>query len=428
MRVLLIVLALLLLPVLTLIHRYHYFRSMQGQLLVRVMAALDEPELLHVKTDPETRMNYLDVVLAGTVPEISWRDKARDRVRAIPGVRCREEDIRIRVPAAMKGRLEGDVMHLSGWLHDDATLRDAVLWLTEGKPGLRVDTSQVRVSPYVTAEDSPRRVKSPLFQPLWALIETPAVLDIMKQGEALKMTGALPSKDLKQKIEAAILGTRVETSLDAGEVRVAPCVKSAPFTTKGVELAALLKGLFATQVNTHFHADDEVISFDAEVTDEQRAVLSPLMDALGSDKTIEPHWTFQPSLYHLKTYTPVTQLPPEAMTALKAALAACTLSFSPASSAVTPEQMPALNACTQAIRSALEINPELSIVVGAHPETGGDARGAKLLAQRRAEAVIEQFADRQIPARVFQVQPFAAPHAGDPAGAARSHKVEMFVK
>ena len=116
------------------------------------------------------------------------------------------------------------------------------------------------------------------------------------------------------------------------------------------------------------------------------------------------------------------------MAKLKTTLTESVLAFPATSSAVTPEQMPMLNACTQVIRAALEANPELRIVVGAHPEVGSDSKGSKLLAQRRAEAVVEQFVDRQVPARIFEVVPFAAPHAGDATGTARSHKVEMFLK
>ena len=428
MRVLLVIFALLLLPVLALLHRYHFTRTMQGQLLVQVMGALDDPELVHVKSDPGTTMNHLDVILSGTVADIVWRDRARTKVNAIRGIRCREEDNHIHVPAGIEGKLEGDVMHLKGWLRDDATLREITLWLTEGRPGLKMDTANVRISPYVSAEESPRRAKSPLFQPLWSLIEVPARLDIIKRGNSLKVTGQLPSQELKQSVVEAIIGIKVETTLDDREVKTGAYVKSAPFASKPVELAALLKVLFDSQESIDFHADPETISFNAEVTDEQHGRWQPLLAALGGEKMISPTWTFRPSIYHLSTYKPVSNLPVDTLQKLKAALEQGVVRFPPTSSAVTPEQIVALNPCAQAILAAYTASPDIRIIVGAHPETGGDSKGSQLLARRRAEAVVEQFVDRALPMRIFEIVPYAPPHAGDPAGATRSHTVEMFVK
>lgn len=428
MRVLLVIFALLLLPALALIHRYHFYRTMQGQLLVQVMGVLDAPELVHVKSDPGTTMNHLDVILSGTVADIVWRDRAREKVNAIRGVRCREEDNHIHVPAGIEGKLEGDVMRLKGWLHDDAILREITLWLTEGRPGLKMDTAGVRISPYVSAEESPRHVKSPLFQPLWSLIEVPAKLDITKQGDSLKLKGMLPSSALKQAVVQAIIGTRVETTLDEHDVKTGAYVKNAPFTSKADDLAAFLKVLFDSQENTVFHADPETISFNAEVTDEQHGKWQPLLAALGGEKVVSPKWTFRPSIFHLSTYKPVSKLPPEVMDKLKAAIAQGTVKFPPTSSAITQEQIAALNPCAQAILAAYAASPDVRIIVGAHPEVGGDTKGSQLLARRRAEAVVEQFVDRALPSRIFEIVPYAPPHAGDQAGEARSHTVEMFVK
>ena len=98
------------------------------------------------------------------------------------------------------------------------------------------------------------------------------------------------------------------------------------------------------------------------------------------------------------------------------------------SSAITQEQIAALNPCAQAILAAYTASPDVRIIVGAHPEVGGDTKGSQLLARRRAEAVVEQFVDRALPSRIFEIVPYAPPHAGDQAGEARSHTVEMFVK
>ena len=428
MRALPVILALLLLPVLALIHRSHFFRTMQGQLLVRVMGALEEPELASVKSDPGTMMNHLDVILSGTVPDVIWRERAREKVNAIRGIRCRDEDNHIHVPAGVEGTLEGETLHLKGWLHDDATLREVTLWLTEARPGLVMETSGVKVSPYVAFEESPRKHKSATFQPLWTLIEMPAKIDITKHGDSLRIHGLLPTAELKQSVIAAIIGRRAETTLDEHSVRTGPFVRTVPFTTKPHELCAFLKVLFESQQDTDFRADSESLSFTAEVTDAQQQEWKPLLEALGSEKTLKPQWKFKPSPYHLTTYKLESKLPPEALTRLKETLAASTTRFPAASYALSDEQVTAFAGCAQAILAAFSAAPDLKIVVGAHPDVGGDSKGAQLLARRRAEAIVEQFVDREIPARIFEIVPFSPPHSGDPEGEARSHTVEMLLK
>ena len=193
---------LLALPVLVLAHRQLYFRSIQGPLLVQISTQLDKPEFAQV----EMSMTYADVVLDGVVAELPLREQARVLVNGIRGVRCRDEDNHIRVPARLTASLSDGSLALAGWVHDDALLSDVVAWIDAVRPGLEIDTAGVQESPHVTVEDPPKPgQEAPRYlRPVWSVIEVPASLKITRAEDRLTASGALPTTALRDAVVAAM--------------------------------------------------------------------------------------------------------------------------------------------------------------------------------------------------------------------------------
>ena len=424
MRFLLILLALLLLPIFTLVHRYYYHQTMQGLLLAEVVQALSDPAYSNVSQ----HMEYLDVTLEGKVPDLAARERVRREIDSLHGVRCRVADNHIQVPAKLEGRLEGGRLTLSGSLHDDAMLRDVSEWLSAARPGLQLVTGDVLISPFVTLEDSPKKGGMTAFlRPLWSLIEVPASLKITKQGNALQAVGFLPDDALREAVITAVIGTKLETTLDDRQLKAGAYVKAAAFANAEA-LPALLKELFSTQKSPSFEADENKIRFHADVTDAIHAAWQPLLAKLGDERSIQADWKFFPSIYHLPNYQPESKLPPDALKTLRDALQQNPVQFEKGSSAVTPEEMLKLNITGQAILAAIMAAPETRIIVGAYPDVAGDTKVTQTMARRRAEAVVAEFVDRGLSARYFEIVPFSPPHLQAGAAATSSRIVELLVK
>src|SRR5580704_7075156 len=136
MRLVLLLTVLLTLPALMLAHRNYFITYEQVGLLEKVRAALDDPAFAKVDRD-RISMNYLDVSLYGFVESPELREAARARVAAIPGVRCRDDDNHLQVPAHLGGKMKDGTLVLEGWLPNETTLNDATQWLAQSRPGLR---------------------------------------------------------------------------------------------------------------------------------------------------------------------------------------------------------------------------------------------------------------------------------------------------
>jgi outer membrane protein OmpA-like peptidoglycan-associated protein len=424
MRFLLIIITLILLPVLVLLHRFHFNQTMQGSLVSQVRQALSDPAFDDVRQ--KTRLNYLDVVLLGSVADVASREEARRLVlKSVWGVRCREEDNHIQIPAKLEGKIQGEHLTLYGCLHDAGILRDLTATLKETRPSLDIQASEVLISPYVTITgDSLKKADNipAFFQPIWALIRVPAKLKITKTGDAIRVSGMLPAGPLREDVIKAVLGTRVETTLDSKELLGGPYVTHAPFT-KAETLAAFLTALIESQENTVFEADDHGLSFSANVTEAQYETWKPLVARLGDELSLKPNLKFFPSIYHLPGYKAVSKVAPELLKPLENSFQQWSVQFERNSFAVAPPEMPKLDSAGKAIIGA---GPELKIVLAAHPDTGVDLKTAQALAKRRAEAVVAQFVDRGLSAHVFEI--VVVEPARLPAGVTASGFVEMIVK
>ncbi len=128
-------------------------------------------------------------------PEL--REQARTQVIAIHGVRCREEDNHLKIPARLAAKMNDEVLVLSGWLPNAAMLHDVTEWLAQSRLGLSVDTSGVKLSPWVTHPEAPTATPMPpIYNEAWNAVRSRSFLRVEKKDGAVAVSGSLPSAEL----------------------------------------------------------------------------------------------------------------------------------------------------------------------------------------------------------------------------------------
>lgn len=408
---------LLALPVLVLVHRQYYFMTIQGPQLVRVSAALDAPEFAQV----ETSMVYADVILSGRVPELPFRETARALVDGIRGLRCREQDNHIQVPARLAATMTGTDLNITGWLHDEQTLRDAANWLHEARPDIEINTEGVQISPHVTLEEPPRAGNvPPAFRAAWAAIEVPASLRIVVQGSKPVVSGFLPSSALTEAVAAAVRGSKTDTAVDAHRLKSGVYVRSSKFADRET-LPAFLRGFLGSPQPGDFEADENSVHVSGHVTPAMQQEWMPLLEKLANGGTLKTEFKVFPSVFHFPGYKPESMIPPDALAVLRDVLNATVIGFDPGVATTAAAELPKLTAAAAAIQAA---GPEVRIIVGGHVDATGDPKTNETMARRRAESVVAELAGRNVPPHCLEVAVFAAV----PGDADRSRRVELLVK
>lgn len=426
MRPLLILATLVALPLAVAAHRQYFLAVQQGPILARVASALSDPRFDGLKPDG-IRVNYLDIILEGRVPDPAAREEAERRVAAISGVRLRPADNHLLVTPRVAAKLEGEKLSLSGWLRDEGITAQAAAWLRKARPGLEVSTAGIRLSSFVARVEPPPadgsgRAVPDVFADAWNAIRTRPTLLVEKKGGAVRASGALPSAALKDEVIAALLGTRAETTLDAAQLRAGAFVKEERFTNEAA-LPAFLLSFFNSPAPDVFQAADNAVLVRAYATPELvREWLGLLAPLVQEDLLTLDLWMVA-SNYHLPGYQPESKLAPEALHALRSVLATAAIHFDSGVVTVPSEAKPRLAAAARAIVAA---GPEALVVVGAHLDASGDARQNEDAARRRAASVIAEL--KAAGARAAQLQPAVFSVAPAPDGGDQSRCVELLVR
>lgn len=417
MRLIFIPILLLSLPVLLIAHRQQYSMSLQGPLYVSAGTALSAPEFAQVKPS----LNYMDVTLKGVVADLATRDKARKLVDDLHGLRCRPQDNLIQVTARLSGKLTGNKLAISGWLHDEVALRDVTRWLSESRPGLEIDTDGVQVSPHVTVEDTPSSENTPgAFRSVWSAIEMPASLKVTREGDKVTASGNLPSAPLKYEVLAAISPPTGKGTLDAEKVRAGVYVRRAKFAVEP-SLPDFLKAFFGAPGAFRFEADEKTVRASGYATPAMQRDWLRLLDPITAGMDVDTKFEVFPSVQHFPGYQPESKGPQEAMTVLKDVLKAATVNFGPGYATTESTEEPKMTAAAKAIIAA---GAEVRIVLGSHVDSTGDAEGNLKMAQRRAEHVMTDLTGKGVPTQCLEI----AVLESVPDGVERSRQVEFVIK
>lgn len=417
MRLIFVSILLLSLPVLVIAHRQQYSVSLQGPLFVSAGTALDAPEFAQV----ETSLNYMDVTLKGVVADLATREKARQLVDELHGLRCRPQDNLIQVTARLSGKLTGKTLAVSGWLHDEVALRDVTQCLAEARPGLEIETDDVQVSPHVTVEDAPSAENMPAaFRGVWSAIELPSSLKVVREGEKVMATGNLPTAPLKYEVLAAISPATGRGTLDATQVNAGVYVRGAKFAIEP-SLPEFLRAFFSTPGAVRFEADAKTVSVVGHATPAMQREWLTLLDPITGGVKVDTQFQVFPSVFHFPGYVIESKVPAEALTVLQDVLKATTINFGPGYATPESTEQAKLTAAAKAIVAA---GPEARIVVGGHVDVTGDAKDNEKMAQRRAENVVADLVGKGVPPQSLEAVVFDTV----PDGVERSRQVEFVIK
>jgi len=411
MRPLLFLIMLCLLPVLMLAHRNDFLNHGQPALLRQVKAALNDPSFSGVDRQ-HISMNFMDVTLRGFVETPELREKARQKVDAIRGVRCREEDNHLQVPARLGAKMKDETVVLEGWLPGESFLQSVTQWLTQLRPGLQVDTSAVHLSPAVTRPEEPTATPLPAFyKETLNAIRVRAFLRVERKNNGLAIRGTLPSTELREAVEAALAGDKGAVPLETSALRSGGFVKSAHFTQAGA-LPAFLKEYFTAPGAVFFEADGDTIKLRAQGTSEAEARWRELLLPLAERQEVAADLQIYPTRFHFPNYVPESKLPPATVATLRPLLKQTVFHFDSGNYYLLSADVPKLNAASTAIAAA---GREAHVIVGGYQEAEGDPKVQQQAAVRRCETVIAEFKDRGLPTSMFEMtiySPVAVPNDG----------------
>jgi len=284
---------------------WNYVHVQQPKLLAQCQARLNEAGLGALQVS----LDHFDARLTGVCQSPDDRERARAVVEGLPGLRVRDEDHLVTVPAQLQSRLEDGVLRLEGWLPTETAKRLIAAMAVEFRPDLTVDTKGIRLLPLVEmgpgTELSGQEVPV-VFATLLNSIRAPASLSINPGAEGIEVRGYLPSRSMcdsvVKEIEASAPGRRVEAS----RLKASPHLLAAPFI-KGEGLVTFLRSFFATSAPGTFSIDARNgARLKAHATvgmeSEWLRLLRPLVEASRVDMQI----TRVPSRYHLPGYRPVS--------------------------------------------------------------------------------------------------------------------------
>ncbi len=425
MRFFLIIAALVALPVLTLLQRQYFLATLQVPLRAKVMAALDDSEFSGIEKQ-NIRLDHLDVSLSGWVADPDVRRRAAESVSKVRGVRCREEDNRLQVPAHVAMDLKGEKAALSGWLHDSIILRDVVQWLQKNRPGLEVDATGMQLSKYVSRVDSPLSPDSGALSPVLSeaanVIRVQASLRVLKFGENIQAVGALPSEELRAAVIQAVLGSKIETTLDARQIKFGSYVRPARFTD-AKDLPAFLQSFFTSPAPQLFETTGDRIRVTGFATPKMDYEWRKLLTTLVEDDKLAARWRIFPSPFHFPSYRHQSKLALDVMENLQCSLNSSVIQFDSGVVGVGATEQPQIIAAAEAILAA---GTEAHIIVGAYPDAVDDAKLNEEAAHKRIDSVITALVGKgvqtqQLEAFVYDVMPA-------PDGANLSRSIEMLVK
>jgi outer membrane protein OmpA-like peptidoglycan-associated protein len=399
LRFFVVLLSLVALPTLVLVHRQVYLTGSSESLHGRVVQALAAPQFEKVKTT----MDHLDVVLSGHVPDLPSREKARELVDAVPGVRCQEQDNRIQVDPKLQAKLEGSRLTLSGWVRDQKYLGTLKTWLEEARPGLEVITADVQTSLFVTPESAPGDGElSALQQGLWNAIAMTASLTLLREGDTLRASGDLPAEDLRQAVLEAIQNVRPELKLEATELKAGRYALESAFTDRDT-LPEFLRSFYGSPEPGDFSAKGKVIKVSANITETLHKVWEPLLIRLAEGGRVDASFSLFPSTYHFPRFKPVSKLPQEVLIMLQGTLAMNSFIFEEGYAVLGEKEEQLIEDSAKAI---LLGGPETKVIVGCHPDPAGDLENNAKMARRRAEAVAEKLIQSKVPSANVQVLDF----------------------
>lgn len=351
----------------------------------------------------QVSLDHFDAKLTGVCQNLGERERARALVESVPGLRVRDEDNLVKVPAQVRAHLENDVLRLEGWLPSETARRLIAAMAVEFRPDLKVDTEGVRLVPLVEmgpgTQISGQEVPV-VFATLLNSIRAPASLSVSPGSEGVEVRGYLPSRAMCESIVRVIEASAPGRRVDASKLKASPHLLAAPFI-KGEGLMSFVRSFFATPAPGTFSIDirngARIKAYaTVEMESEWLRLLRPLVEA----SRVQMQITRAPSRFHLPGYQPLTLVKPEwlaVIRSLRVFFEAGTLTL-PADEEAKLEPLAYL---------LMEAGPTMRVVVAGYSDPLGEP-GGESLRMRRAGLIRDRLLDYGVAPEVVQADGFEA--------------------
>lgn len=390
---------LFLIPAYVVVLEWNHVHFLQPKLLLESQNRLKEMGLGSL----QVTLDHFDATLTGLCQNPEDRDRARAVIESLPGLRVRDEDHRVTVPAQLQSRLQDGVLHLEGWLPSETAKRLIAAMALEFRPDLTVDTKGVRLLPLVDMGPGTKLSGEELpvvFATLLNSIRVPASLSVHPGPGGIEVRGYLPSRVMCDKVVREIEASAPERRVDASKLKATPHLLAAPFI-KGEGLVNFLRSFFATPAPGTFSIDARNgarIKAYATVGMESEwlRLLRPLVEASQVNMQI----TRTPSRYHLPGYQPVTSLPPAWLEVIRSQR----IFFEAGGLALSAEEEAKLEPLAYLL---MEAGPAMRVVVAGYSDPLGEP-GGESLRLRRADVIRERLLDYGVAPEVVQAEGFEA--------------------
>lgn len=424
MRLGLLFIMLILLPVATGVHAWLFCDENLPRLTKEALTLLQDAGV----RDPVVDIRFFDIEVRGEAPDPSSRQKALAAIRGLVPLRLLPGADRLHVEARLTASVEGETLHLQGWLPEGNHRSVLHGLLTELRPDLRMDDEKLVTAPEVRWPEGfkpPLTVDSPLVQPIVEKLRVPAVLRIEATDDALVLRGLLPDEELKHEIIAALAEIAGGREVDPSALKASPHVLRAPFAVRE-HLAAFVGDFFRWSPPRSFEIGaDGIPHLKGRATRQMEShwlsLLRPVTGAARVDAVLE----LLPSEFHFPGYQVRSELPEEQLAAIRSALKSCEIIFEEGSSRLSPEVQIRL---TSLVPTLLAAGPALRLVIGAYPDPAGPDAAEKAIGKARALAVLSFLIDQGVPSADISAVVFDPVPEASPAAPLAPRLIEILVK
>jgi hypothetical protein len=424
MRLSLCLLMLILLPVAAGVHAWLFCRDNVPALKQEALARL---QALGVR-NPVVDVRCFDIIVTGEAPDPPTQQRALASIRSLAPLRLQPSAARIHVLASLSAKVDQNKLLLSGWLPDQATIKQVQHLFAELRPDLVMDASDLHTAPEVRwpeGQKLPLTASSPLLKPIISTLRVPAELHIRAQGDVIVLTGLLPDTVVKEELVAALAEVAGGRVVDPAALKAGTHVEAASFA-KPERLAAFVKSFFSLPPPRSFDIQsDGIPHLSGFATQQLESTWLTLLRPVTGGAKVDAKFTLVPSIYDIPEYRIQSKLPPAVIASLREALRGCAIVFDPGTAHIPPQEQTKLATLAPTLLAA---GPALALIIGAHPDPAGPERAEHDLGKARADAVLSFLVEQGVPAADINSVVFSPVPAGSPAAPASPRSVELLIK
>ncbi|MBL9114498.1 MAG: OmpA family protein [Verrucomicrobiaceae bacterium] len=425
MRSTIVLISLALLPVFIYWLRIDYAQNGMPALLSRAKRELEAAGLEQV----DVQLNYLDARLSGFLQHPDSRDRAEKIVERLPGVRIPPGNNLITVAAALAYSIKDGQLILKGWLPNLDSQR-AIEHMTQlFRPELKLESSAVRLSPYVELGRPVEMPEGPVpscFQKVLEDLRVPASLSIKRDGDRYILKGMLRSEETRKAVISAAAMSGWE--LDSSGLRWNSHCGQAPFAA-GNGLPRFVEALFSSPTPGEFEIDvRNGPRVSGYVTPGTEAVWLSLLRAVSGEAKVELDVTRVPSSFHFPDYKPTSTLPEGMAKPLVALLKKQSVYFKEGADTLEPSEAVKLGSLFAAVVAA---GPEARFIIAGYGDEAMERGSSGRLRVRRVENVRNQLVRMGVPKDVLETSVFDAVRPPGPLSEdvrLGARKVELLLK